>query len=89
MGRCPSCNKVLEAHEVVGSDEGLRVGDRSICIGCGAFLILTSPQYEFRIMTAQEWEDMEPPDKLMLVRARQLIIRDTPIRDNETSQNQA
>ncbi len=78
MGRCPSCNKVLEAHEVVGSNEGLKVGDRCVCIGCGAFLILTSVQYEFRIMTVQEWEDLEPPDKLMLMRARQLIAGDPP-----------
>ena len=51
MGCCPSCGKQFELHVTVGSQEGLRVGDTAICIGCASPLVLTELPYEFRLMT--------------------------------------
>ena len=70
LGKCPSCGKNLEAHAVAGRQEGLRVGDVVVCIGCGTPLILEALPYEMRLMTKGEFEALDPTTRNLLQRAQ-------------------
>lgn len=69
MSQCPVCGKNFEAHAVAGRQEGLRLGDPAICIGCGTYLILEALPYEMRLMSEREFHAFDPETQLLLVRA--------------------
>ncbi|HEV2119514.1 MAG TPA: hypothetical protein VGS11_05355 [Candidatus Bathyarchaeia archaeon] len=70
MGHCPSCGKQFELHATVGLQEGLRVGDTAICIGCTSPLVLVELPYEFRLMTSDELAELDNETRELLERAR-------------------
>lgn len=70
MGRCPSCGKQFELHATVGLQEGLRVGDVAVCIGCASPLILLELPYEFRLMTKKELEKLDAGTRRLLEAAQ-------------------
>jgi len=69
MSRCPVCGKNFEAHAVAGRQEGLRVGDPVICIGCAAFLVLDALPYETRLMSEKEFQALDAGTQLLFIRA--------------------
>ncbi len=76
MGHCPSCGKQFELHVVVGLQEGLRVGDTSVCIGCASVLVLDELPYEFRLMTKKEIDGLDYGTRTLLERAQANIRED-------------
>jgi hypothetical protein len=70
MGRCPSCGKELELHVTVGLQEGPRVGDTAVCIGCASPLVLEELPYEFRLMTEKEVEALDYGTRKLLEQAQ-------------------
>ncbi|TMI27994.1 hypothetical protein E6H30_02205 [Candidatus Bathyarchaeota archaeon] len=76
MGCCPSCGKQFELHVTVGSQEGLRVGDTAICIGCASPLVLTELPYEFRLMTKEEVEALDYGTRSLLEQGQANIGED-------------
>ena len=74
VANCPQCGKAFEAHVVVGRQEGLRVGDVAMCIGCATPLVLEAFPYEFRKMTAKELSSLDLDTKLTLARAKAKIL---------------
>ena len=76
MGCCPSCGKQFELHATVGRQEGLRVGDTAVCIGCASALVLVEVPYEFRLMTEKEVEALDYEMRTLLERAQANIRED-------------
>jgi hypothetical protein len=76
MGRCPTCGKQFELHATVGLQEGLRVGDAAVCIGCASPLVLVELPYEFRLMTKKELEELDPGTRRLLEKAQAEIRED-------------
>ena len=70
MSRCPVCGKNFEAHATAGRQEGLRLGDPAICIGCGTYLILEALPYEMRLMSEKEFHAFDAETQLLMIRAR-------------------
>jgi hypothetical protein len=88
MGRCPSCGKEFELHATVGLQEGLRVGDTAVCIGCASPLVLVELPYEFRLMTKNEIEKLDYGTRKLLDQGQAEIrdrARKTANRDLENS----
>ncbi len=76
MGRCPSCGKKFELHAMAGVQDGLRVGDTGVCIGCASALVLEELPYEFRLMTKKEIERLDYGTRMLLERAQANIRED-------------
>jgi hypothetical protein len=76
MGRCPSCGKQFELHATVGLQEGLRLGDTAVCIGCASPLVLEELPYEFRLMTKKEMEELDYGTRKLLEKAQANIRED-------------
>ena len=76
MGRCPSCGKEFELHANLGVQEGLRVGDTGVCIGCASPLVLEELPYEFRLMTEKEIQELDYGTRDLLERAQANIRED-------------
>jgi hypothetical protein len=76
MGRCPSCGNQFELHVTVGSEEGLRVGDAAVCIGCASPLVLTELPYEFRLMTKEEVEALDYGTRSLLEKGQAHVRED-------------
>ncbi len=70
MGRCPTCGKELELHVTVGLQEGPRVGDAAVCIGCASPLVLEELPYEFRLMTKKEVDSLDYGTRKLLEQAQ-------------------
>ena len=79
MGRCPSCGKQFELHVIVGLQEGLRVGDTAVCIGCASVLVLKELPYEFRLMTEKEVEELDYGTRKLLGKAQANIREDNRV----------
>ena len=60
----------------MGSQEGLRVGDTAICIGCASPLVLTELPYEFRLMTKEELEALDYGTRSLLEQGQAHIRED-------------
>jgi hypothetical protein len=63
-------------HATVGLQEGLRVGDTAVCIGCASALVLVELPYEFRLMTRKEVEELDYGTRMLLEQAQANIRED-------------
>jgi hypothetical protein len=55
---------------MLGLQEGLRVGDTAVCIGCASPLVLVELPYEFRLMTKNEVRELDYGTRELLERAQ-------------------
>jgi hypothetical protein len=70
----PCCGYAVDSATIVGADTVRpQAGDFSVCLRCGTWLRFADDVGALRMLTAEDWLDIDEPNHALLTKATALI----------------